>query len=165
MPTERTLRIIAGILGLIGLGISTYVAIKVSGGGAPQCIGGSTGCATVEKSKYSHIIGIHISTFGLIGYVAIIGTTLVRGDYGRIGAFVLSLFGFGFSLYLTYLELFVIKAICQWCVASAVVMTLLFIVCTTRAIGYFGLDGGLDSDDQDPDAGDSDEPAASPAAS
>jgi uncharacterized membrane protein len=46
--------------------------------------------------------------------------------------------GFGFSAYLTYLELFVIDAICQWCVASAVLMTLALAVNAVRAFGYTG---------------------------
>ncbi|MBK8295469.1 MAG: hypothetical protein IPK93_12215 [Solirubrobacterales bacterium] len=45
-------------------------------------------------------------------------------------AFVFALFGFGFSMYLTYLELWTIKAICQWCIASAVAMTMLFVAIT-----------------------------------
>jgi uncharacterized membrane protein len=53
---------------------------------------------------------------------------------------MLSLFGFGFSLYLTYLEFWVIEAVCQWCIASATTMTVLFAVCTARVLGYFGLD-------------------------
>lgn len=150
MPSERNLRIAAAVLCLLGLGVAVYVAITVSGGGIPQCVGGSTGCATVEKSKYSEIVGIHVSVFGIIGYASILGATLWRGDPGRIVAFVLSLFGFGFSMYLTYLELSVIQAICQWCVASAVVMTLLFAVNTARALGYFGLDR------QPPDQGEAD---------
>jgi uncharacterized membrane protein len=52
--------------------------------------------------------------------------------------FVVALVGFGFSLYLTYLELFTIDAICQWCVASAVLMTLLFVANTTRMLAYAG---------------------------
>jgi uncharacterized membrane protein len=140
MPSERHLRIAAAVLCLLGLGIAGSVAITVAGGGIPQCVGGSAGCATVEKSKYSEMIGIHISVFGIIGYASILAATLWRGDPGRIVAFVLSLFGFGFSLYLTYLEFWVIEAICQWCVASAIVMTLLFAVNTARVLGYFGLD-------------------------
>lgn len=140
MPAERNLRIAAAVLCLLGLGVAGYVTITVSGGGIPQCVGGSTGCATVEKSKYSEMVGVHVAVFGLLGYASILGATLWRGDPGRIAAFVLSLFGFGFSLYLTYLELFVIEAICQWCVASAVLMTLLFAVSTTRVLVYFGLD-------------------------
>ena len=49
-----------------------------------------------------------------------------------------ALVGFGFSAYLTYLELFVIDAICQWCVASAVLMTLLLLVNAARALAYTG---------------------------
>ncbi len=140
LPSEKKLRIAAIALCLVGLGIAGSVAVTVAAGGIPQCVGGSTGCATVEKSKYSELLGIHIAVFGLIGYASILGATLLRGDPGRIVAFTLSLFGFVFSLYLTYLEFWVIKAICQWCIASAVTMTLLFAVCTTRVLGYFGLD-------------------------
>jgi uncharacterized membrane protein len=53
---------------------------------------------------------------------------------------MLALVGFGFSAYLTYLELFTIDAICQWCVASAVLMTLALIVNSMRAYGYLGRD-------------------------
>lgn len=139
---EKTLRYTAVALCLLGLGIAGYVAITVSGGGIPQCVGvgGGGGCATVEKSKYSELVGIHISFFGLFGYALIMGLSLWRDDRARVGAFILALFGFGFSMYLTYLELWTIKAICQWCIGSALLMTLLFIVCTTRMLMYFGLD-------------------------
>ena len=59
---------------------------------------------------------------------------------GRFAGFLLALVGFGFSAYLTYLELFVIDAICQWCVASACLMTLLFVVNAWRMFGYAGRD-------------------------
>ena len=55
----------------------------------------------------------------------LLGAALLRGDVARMGGFALSLVGFGYSVYLTYLELFKIDAICQWCVASAVLMTML----------------------------------------
>ena len=63
---------------------------------------------------------------GIAGYVLILASAAVPGEPGRFGGFVTAMIGFGFSLYLTYLELFVIDAICQWCVASAVLMTLSF---------------------------------------
>jgi len=140
LPSEKKLRIAAVALCLVGLGIAGSVAVTVAAGGIPQCVGGSTGCATVEKSKYSELFGIHVAVFGLVGYASILAASLWRGDSGRVVAFALSLFGFGFSLYLTYLEFWVIEAICQWCIASAIAMTLLFAVCTTRVLGYFGLD-------------------------
>jgi uncharacterized membrane protein len=55
-----------------------------------------------------------------------------------MAGFGFSLVGFGYSVYLTYLELFKIEAICQWCVASAVLMTILFLLNATRLIGYAG---------------------------
>jgi uncharacterized membrane protein len=62
----------------------------------------------------------------------------VPGDAGRFGGFLTALVGFGFSAYLTYLELFVIDAVCQWCVASAVLMALSLAVAATRAFTYTG---------------------------
>jgi uncharacterized membrane protein len=80
--------------------------------------------------------------FGIVGYVLLLGSALVRGDLGRFAGFALSLVGFGFSVYLTYLELFRIHAICQWCVGSAVLMTVLFALNATRVIAY----GGIEAD-------------------
>ena len=62
---------------------------------------------------------------GLAGYLAIAAALLVAGEPARLAAAGLAVSGFGFSAYLTYLELFVIDAICQWCVASAVLLTVL----------------------------------------
>jgi uncharacterized membrane protein len=138
MPSERLLRTIAGVLALAGIGVALYIAIVESGGGAPQCVAGGHGCETVAKSSYSHIAGINVAVFGIAGYVLLLGAALVPGDIARIGGLGVALVGFGFSLYLTYLELFVINAICQWCVASAVLMTLLFVVSALRAFGYVG---------------------------
>ncbi len=138
MPPERVLRTIAGVLALAGIGVALYIAIVESGGGSPQCLAGGHGCETVAKSHYSHIAGINVAVFGVAGYVLLLGAALMPGDMARIGALGVSLVGFGFSVYLTYLELFVIDAICQWCVASAVLMMLLFVVSALRAFGYVG---------------------------
>ncbi|HTU15010.1 MAG TPA: vitamin K epoxide reductase family protein [Solirubrobacterales bacterium] len=145
---ERTLRITAGALCVIGLAIAGFVAYKtVILNELPPCVAGSSGCAIVENSDYSHLFGIHVSIYGIIGYALILGATIMQGDRARLVAFVLSLFGFGFSLYLTYLELWEILAICQWCVGSAVGMTLLFIVNTTRVVSYYGLDEPAETND------------------
>ena len=63
-----------------------------------------------------------MAVFGVVGYALLLAAALTSGDLGRFGGFTGALIGFGFSAYLTYLELFVINAICQWCVASAVLM-------------------------------------------
>ena len=67
-----------------------------------------------------------------------LGASIWRGDNARIAAFTLSLFGFGFSLYLTYLELWEILAICQWCAMSAIAMTMIFMVNSCRLIVFYG---------------------------
>jgi len=108
------------------------------GGGTPLCVAGGHGCETVARSKYSHVAGINVAAIGIAGYVLIFGAAALRGDPGRFAGLIFALVGFGFSAYLTYLELFVIDAICQWCVASAVLMTALLAVNAARAYGYFG---------------------------
>jgi uncharacterized membrane protein len=62
----------------------------------------------------------------------------MRGELARLATLVTVLAGWGFSAYLTYRELFTIDAICQWCVASAVLMALSLAVAATRAFAYAG---------------------------
>ena len=137
-PTEGTLRGIGTFLATFGIGVATYIAIADSGGGSPVCIAGGHGCQTVAESSYSHLAGVNIAIFGIGGYVVLLVCALLRGDAFRLTAFVVSLIGFGYSLYLTYLELFTIDAVCQWCVASAVLMTLLFVTNAVRMLAYVG---------------------------
>jgi uncharacterized membrane protein len=138
MPTERSLRTAAAVLAVIGIGVATYIAIAESGGGAPKCLAGGSGCETVAESHYAHLAGINVAVIGIFGYVVLLAAAIVPGDAGRFGGFLAALVGFGFSLYLTYLELFVIDAICQWCVASAVLMSLSLAVAAARAFAYTG---------------------------
>jgi uncharacterized membrane protein len=135
---ERTLRLVAAGIAGAGIGVATYIAIADAGGAAPACLVGGNGCQTVADSQYSHLLGVNVAVFGIIGYALLLASALLPGDPGRFAGLLLALVGFGFSAYLTYLELFVIDAICQWCVASATLMTLLVIVNTARAIAYVG---------------------------
>jgi len=138
LPAEGTLRMIATFVAAFGIGVATYITIADSGGGSPVCIAGGGGCETVANSSYSHLLGVNVAVFGIVGYVLLLATSLLRGDVARMAAFGLSLVGFGYSVYLTYLELFKIEAICQWCVASAALMTVLFGVNAIRMVGYVG---------------------------
>ena len=142
MPSERTLRVAAAVLALAGIGVATYIAVAEFGGGAPKCLAGGHGCGTVARSHYSHLAGINVAAIGVFGYVMLLLAALVPGDVGRFGAFLTALVGFGFSAYLTYLELYVIDAVCQWCVASAVLMSLSLAVAAARAFAYTGTEIG-----------------------
>lgn len=140
-PSEANLQRAIAFVAAVGVGVATYITIADSGGGAPACIAGGSGCQTVADSTYSHVAGVNIAVFGVVGYVLILATAFFANDLARFGGFLLSLGGFGYSVFLTYLEIFKIEAICQWCVASAVVMTILFLLNATRLIGYAGAGG------------------------
>lgn len=116
------------LLALIGLLIASYLALHRLGViGSLQC--GTGGCETVQSSTYAVFLGVPVAFCGVAGYVALLGVSLVglqpafiarRGPTILLAA--MSAIGLAFTLYLTYVELFVIHAICRWCVASAVVM-------------------------------------------
>jgi len=137
-PAEGTLRKIAGFAATIGIGVATYIAIAEAGGGSPVCVAGGSGCQTVAESSWSQLLGVNIAVFGIVGYVLLLAAALLRGDAARMAGFGIALGGFGYSLFLTYLEIFKIDAICQWCVASAVLMTLLFGLNAVRMVSYVG---------------------------
>jgi uncharacterized membrane protein len=144
-PSEPNLRRAIAFIAALGIGVATYITIADSGGGAPTCLAGGGGCETVANSSYSHIAGVNVAVFGIVGYIGLFLTAFFVNDLARFAGFAISLGGFGFSVYLTYLELFQIEAICQWCVASAVLMTILFLLNATRLIGYAGTDGRVGS--------------------
>jgi len=137
-PAEGTLRRVATFAATFGIGVATYIAIVEAGGGSPICVAGGSGCQTVAESSYSHLLGVNIAIFGIVGYVLLLAAALLRGDAARMAGFAIALTGFGYSIFLTYLEIFKIEAICQWCVASAVLMTLLFGLNAVRMVSYVG---------------------------
>ena len=115
-------------LSLVGVGVAGYLTVVHYTGGDPVCAVGH-GCQTVQQSEYADLAGVPVALIGLIGYVAILASLAVlRGETGRLARVAMTAGGFAFSAYLTYLELFVIDAICQWCVASAVIMTALLVL-------------------------------------
>ena len=139
-PSEGTLRRGVAFVATLGVGVAAYIAIAEAGGGTPVCLAGGGGCEAVANSSHSHLAGVNIAIFGVVGYLAILLTAFFVGDPARFAGFALSLGGFGYSVYLTYLEIFKIEAICQWCVASAVLMTILFVLNAARLIGYAGVE-------------------------
>jgi uncharacterized membrane protein len=131
--TDRRLRIAILVLSLIGIGVAGYLTYVHYAGLKVLCLS-SGGCETVQASKYAKLGGVPVAVLGLAGYIGILGSLLIRNELGRIAGFGIAVIGFGFSMYLTYRELFTIKAICQWCVSSAVLMTLLVVLTTIRVL-------------------------------
>lgn len=129
---EGRLRIAIAAVALLGVGIATYLTVVHYTHATVVCVTGGGGCETVQQSAYADVGGIPVALLGLGGYLLIFAANLVPGDAGRVGGFCLALTGVAFSAYLTYLELFVINAICQWCVGSAVVMCVLLVLSSLR---------------------------------
>ena len=128
---DRRLVIAVAVVSVIGIAVATYLTYTHYAGLNVVCPV-SGGCETVQKSVYSKLAGIPVAVLGLAGYVSILLSLAIRNELGRVAGFAIALIGCLFSLYLTYREIFTIKAICPWCVSSAVMMTLLTILTAIR---------------------------------
>lgn len=126
------------MLTVTGLGVSAYLMWGYTAPGASLACGGSHGCDTVKNSVYASFLGIPVPVFGLVAYLALMllivaqNLTAVKergwSPYISLTIFGFSLSGVLYSAYLTYLELFVIFAICRWCVASAIILVAIFVL-------------------------------------
>jgi uncharacterized membrane protein len=137
--SSTVLRRVMLALAVIGLGVASYLTyVHYAGFGALLCVGGHPGhssCQTVQSSIWAELDGVPVALLGLIGYVFIVGSLLAPDrEETRLATLGLTLIGFGFSAYLTYRELFSIHAICEWCVSSAVILTLLLIGSIVRYV-------------------------------
>ena len=122
------------LLSLAGLFIALYLHLyKIGKIGSLAC--GTGGCETVQLSSYSTFLGIGVAFIGVLGYAVMFGVAMLALQPRFAGAtwplkamVILSAGALVFTLYLTYVELFVIEAICRYCVASAVLVVSLFLV-------------------------------------
>ncbi|RME74411.1 MAG: vitamin K epoxide reductase family protein [Chloroflexi bacterium] len=125
------------ILSIAGIGVSAYLLWGYTTPGATLACGGSHGCETVKNSAYASLFGIPMPVYGLVIYLGLLALLIAQNHpasvernlspYIGLAIFGASLVGVLFSAYLTYLELYVILAICYWCVASAVIMSGIFV--------------------------------------
>ena len=120
---------IAG-LALLGLAISIYLTYVHYAGIEPVCSSISN-CERVQTSEYADLAGIPVAVLGVAGYAAILISLRMRADVTAL----LSYLAVAFSAYLTWAELFKIDAICQWCVASAIITLVIAVLATVRALG------------------------------
>jgi uncharacterized membrane protein len=127
-------RMLAALVALAGVFVALYLTLyKLGYIGTLACAVGS--CETVQTSKWATFLGFPVGGWGVAYYLgvlalALLGLTGRFADSRRLTDILIGVTGFGllFSLWLTYLELFVIHAICQWCVVSAILATILFIL-------------------------------------
>ncbi|HEX2081014.1 MAG TPA: vitamin K epoxide reductase family protein [Longimicrobium sp.] len=127
-------RMAIALLALAGLLISSYLTMyKLGMLGEIQCTIG--GCEKVQTSRWATFLGLPVSAWGLGAYLALLVIAMlgvqprfVRERWVALALFGVSAVGVAFSAYLTYLEAFVIHAWCQWCVISAILITLIFLL-------------------------------------
>ena len=119
-PARPRAAVFLAVIAALGLAIAAYLTWTRLAGIAPPCLPGE-GCATVEASPYSAVVGIPVALFGVVysGAMLVLALTWWAAADRRTAllAYGLSLAGLLVELYLVYLELFVIRAICTWCVA------------------------------------------------
>lgn len=125
------MRRLSAAVAFAGLAIAAYLTIVHYAGGSPVCAI-AHGCDVVQKSRYASLVGIPVAVLGLGGYAAILASLLRDDDLGRSATAFAALTGFGFSVWLTYVEVARLDAICIWCVGSAVCMTALAVLSVSR---------------------------------
>jgi uncharacterized membrane protein len=124
---------IVAALALAGIFLALYLLLyKLGMIGALTCTIGS--CETVNTSKWATFLGLPVAGWGVAFYVATFVLAMVStqerfAGSGPVSGVLLAMTGSGllFSVYLTWLELFVIRAICQWCVVSAIIVLFMFV--------------------------------------
>ena len=127
-------RMSAAVLSLTGFFVSAYLYLyKIGRIGTLAC--GTGGCETVQQSPWSRFAGFEVSLIGIVGYVGLLVVSLAalqpalaERRWPSMLLLVLATLGVGFTAYLTYLELFVIHAVCRWCVGSAAIILSIFVV-------------------------------------
>jgi uncharacterized membrane protein/thiol-disulfide isomerase/thioredoxin len=130
---------------VVGMGVAAYLSYVETQSVEAFC--GPVGdCNTVQQSRYAKLFGVlPVGVLGLLGYFALLAAWLTRRFIPKlekpaaIGFWGIAFFAVIFSLYLTYLEPFVIRAVCIWCLSSAVIVTLLLLLGTPPAIRQFSL--------------------------
>jgi uncharacterized membrane protein len=113
----------------LGLIVSLYLLSIHWGWGKIVCLDIGD-CEVVNMSLYAKLLGIPVSLLGAFTYLALLATSMLiwRHVYAELVSlvqFFLAAIGVVFSVYLTYVEIFILRAICPWCVLSAILITLI----------------------------------------
>lgn len=133
-PAPPVTRMAIAVLSLVGLFIAGYLSLyKLGIIGAITCQVG--GCDIVQNSPWARFLGVPVALWGVGAYVSLLVASVVGlqprfvdAAWVRWGIFGMSLVGVVFSGYLTWLEAFRIHAWCQWCVISAILITIIFLL-------------------------------------
>lgn len=136
---EKRLSQIAIAFTILGLLVSIYMTVYKYTKNEKMCVG-SGGCNIVNSSRYSEVSEIPVAVFGIVGYASILAVLLLESknkfleQNGTMVFFGLSFTGFLFTVWLIYVEVALIKALCPFCLTSQASMTIVFITSVIRLI-------------------------------
>jgi uncharacterized membrane protein len=127
-----TLRRAIAVGALAGSAVAAYLTVVHYTHTSPICTTG--GCEKVQHSSYATLAAIPVAVLGLVAYVAILVTTLVRGVEAALAGVVVALVGVAFSSYLLWAQVARIHAICQWCLANDAIVAVVAALCVARLL-------------------------------
>jgi uncharacterized membrane protein len=127
-----TLRRAIAAAAILGVAIAAYLTYVHYANVSPICSSG--GCERVQTSSYAELAGVPVALLGLLAYLAILGTTAVRGVAASFAGVLLAVVGAAFSGYLLWAQLGPIGALCQWCIGNDVVISVVAVLCMARML-------------------------------
>ena len=126
----RSLSVAQAGLSLAGAAVTAYLLSVRWGEGTLYCSTG--GCETVQSSSYAEVLGVPVAFAGLLAYLFLAVTAFIGAPLARVAAAAVALAALAFSAYLLAIQFAVIEAICQWCVVSDAITTLVATVALLR---------------------------------
>jgi len=135
--TEGRLRSATALFAVAGLGVAAYLTSARYSGAQLFCATG--GCESVQHSRYAVVAGVPVAVLGLVAYLAFLGTAAFRGQTAAAAGVCVAVVSVLFSTYLLLAQLLLIHAVCQWCVASDVIVTILAALSAARLLVSRGI--------------------------
>jgi uncharacterized membrane protein len=128
--SERRLQVAVAAFATAGAAIAAYLTYARYAHNAIACTTG--GCETVQSSDYAELLGVPVAVLGLTTYLFVLGTAFFRGELARATGAVTAVAGVLFGIYLLVTQLVVVEAICEWCLASDLLLGWLAVACLLR---------------------------------
>jgi len=128
--SDRALRLATAVLALAGAGVAAYLVWVRETGATLVCATG--GCGTVQSSQYAEVASMPVALLGLVGYVVLLATALAAGETARLVQAAVALGAVLFSTYLLYVQVALIGEVCDWCLVSDAIVTLIAMLALLR---------------------------------
>ena len=124
--SDRALRLATAVLALAGGSVAGYLVWVRETGATLVCATG--GCGTVQSSQYAELAGLPVALLGLVGYLVLFSTVFFAGDTARLAQAAVALAAVIFSTYLLYIQVALIGEVCDWCLVSDAIVTLIAVL-------------------------------------